>query len=373
MVQPIDQGAILRSGQSLVPDYAAQELDRRQVAMQEQQLALTAQRQMQALAQARREEQQAADFQAAMDDYLTDPDSPTAARKMAGLLGRFPQFREQIEGAWKGLDSAKQNADLRSLGEIYSAGEAQNYTLAADILQARIDAETASGMPADPTDIGMVQALKSGDPIQQRAAIRQAGLLLEVASGGKLSTTAKPTADEQNYEWRVRTFGRAEADKWRAIQDDKFVPVQGVGVFRGSDLIGEAPSGMPGIISGYGGGTFNMDGSQATPSQYGIQEGGDPASDEGGIASRILSRAKQSKTISAADYATLGQMLGPEGRQSMQQWLAANGVAIAQGGAPSGPVTGTTAPVRVRSVQEYNKLRSGTQYVAPDGSLRRKP
>lgn len=351
MVNPIDQSSVLRGGMSLVPDYAAQELDRRQVAMQERQLGLEAQRQQQALMAAQREQQQAVEFQNAMDDYLVEQDGAVAARKMAGLLGRFPQFREQIEGAWKGLDSAKQSADLRALGNIYAAGEAGQFDVAANEIQARIDAETASGMQPDPMDVAMVQALKSGDPVQQRAAIRQAGILLEVASGGKLSTTAKPTADEQNYEWRKRTFGQEYADRVQATQDDKLVPVQGIGVFRGSDFVEPAPSGMPGVISGYGGGTFDTSGRQVTPVQRGM-EGGDPASGGG------------QEPLTFDQFQAMQQSMGADNAAA---YIRRNGIPVL------GPATGTTAPVRVRSVQEYNKLRSGTQYVAPDGSLRRKP
>lgn len=360
MAQPIDQSSILRGGMSLVPDYATQELNRRQVAMQEQQGMLQAQRQQQALMQAQREQQQAEAFQAAMDDYLVDPDSASANRKMAGMLGRFPQFRESIEGAWKGLDAAKQNSDMRALGNIYAAGEAGRFDVAANELQARIDAEVAAGQPADPIDQAMVQALKSGDPVQQRAAIRQAGLLLEVASGGKLSTTAKPTADEQNYEWRVRTFGRDYANRAQATQDEKVVGVPGVGVFRGSDLVEPAP-GMPGLVSGYGGGTFNLDGTQATPVQQGM-EGGDPASQFGGVPAPELGGNGLPDVIDQDQYRVL---VANKGQAATDSMIARNGIRVVGRGNP--------IPVPIKSKQQYEKLPSGTQYIAPDGSLRRKP
>ncbi len=352
MVNPIDQASILRGGQLLVPDYAAQEVQRRQLAIQEQQAGLQAQRQQQAIMEAQREQRQAEAFQAAMDDYLVEPDSPMAARKMAGLLGRFPQFREQIEGAWKGLDGAKQSSDMRALGNIYALGESGNFEAAANEIQRRIDAETAAGQQPDPTDLAMAQALKSGDPVQQRAAIRQAGLLLEVASGGKITTTAKPTADQQNYEWRVATFGREYADRVQQVQDDKFVPVQGKGIYRGSDFA------MPGLISGYGGGTFDTSGRQVTPSQYGM-EGGDPASSGG------------QQPIAFEDFQRLQASMGAD---KAAAYVRSQGIPVMGPGTQVRSVDrGNPIPVPVKTKQQYEKLPSGAQYIAPDGSLRRKP
>lgn len=351
MTNPIDQGSILRSGQLAVPDYAAQEIQRRQMAAQEQQMGLQAQRQQQLLMEAQREQDRTEAFQAAMDDYLVEPDSPMAARKMAGLLGKFPEFRESIEGAWKGLDSAKQSSDIRALGNIYAAGEAGRYDVAASELQARIDAEVAYGLPADPIDTAMVQALKSGDPIQQRAAIRQAGLLLEVASGGKLTTTAKPTALEQNYRFRVETFGQEYADRMQQVEDDKFVPVQGKGIYRGSDFV------ESGVISGgiaerfgdsssvrmggYGGGTFDGRGRRVDT------EGGDPAS--GGQ--------------EPIPFETFQEMQRDMGKEAAAAYIRNNRIPVMGPGASAGPV-------RVRSKQQFDRLPKGTKFIAPDGTTR---
>jgi hypothetical protein len=348
MVQPIDQGSVLRSGMSLVPDYAAQELDRRQVAMQERQLGLEAQRQQQILAKAQREQQQAVEFQNAMDGYLVERDPQLRAQRRASLFARFPEFRQQLGDAFTSLDEPAKQSNLRAMSNIYGALSNGKPELAAEELRRRIEAEKAQSGMADPQDEAILGMIESGDPLQVNAAAGMVEVALDAMTDGKLSRLS-PTTDEKVFRFNARTMGEPYAVAAKRVADDKFLAGPD-GVYTASTATSGLP--MPGPISGYGGGTFNMDGTQATPVNQGM-EGGDPASTGAGAipppppgfqlegsqrmsadspeldeAASIMGLAVNQGFISRTDWNRLNMMLPPAGRERLQSWLSMNKLGV---------------------------------------------
>lgn len=105
-------------------------------------------------------------FATAMEGYLANP----TAEGLASLMGQFPEYGEEAKAAFGALDEAKRKADLRQLGEITSLAAHGNYSKAAEVLRARIEADKAAG-DEDPQDARTLEALESGDPLQQKQAL----------------------------------------------------------------------------------------------------------------------------------------------------------------------------------------------------------
>jgi hypothetical protein len=89
---------------------------------------------------------------------------------------------------------------------------------------------------------------------EQRAEARLLPLSAfgEIAKERLIAQTQTQSAQIKEYEDRVRKFGKAEADRWLALQDEKFISVtEGGEVIRASDFFGSggalgapAPSGV---------------------------------------------------------------------------------------------------------------------------------
>jgi hypothetical protein len=177
-VQPINQGAIMASGQALVPDWARQELERKLGALQTKSLALQntqAQQQIDAANAAKAAEQ------GYQDDVATawHDGSPGA---IGGLMVKHPKRAEEIKKAWDVKDEAERRVDLRQMGEIYSAGQGGQWELAAKTMRRRYEADKAAGKP-DPQDEAILAALESGDPNQRKAAMGMVGMTLASIAG----------------------------------------------------------------------------------------------------------------------------------------------------------------------------------------------
>jgi hypothetical protein len=80
-------------------------------------------------------------------------------------------------------DKAKQDSDLQSMSEVYAAAANNKYDLAASLMQRRIDADKEAGQPDDGHDQAILDALKSGDPVQQKGALGMIGVTLSAVTG----------------------------------------------------------------------------------------------------------------------------------------------------------------------------------------------
>ena len=364
----LDYAAIMHAGQNLVPDLQTELLKRQQ--MEYQQGALKEQIAQRQIAQQQAQDKQARTeaFRVAVAQAVQSGDPHAIPR----LMVRFPEFADQIKPGWDAMSADGKARNLSQLGTIIARAQGGDMTGAATLLEQRIASDKAAGQDTSEDERGLAM-LRSENP-QDRAgalaALRMAAFAADPKGYKDMADAAgieapKTTDTQREYDWRVATFGKANADKWLAVQSDKFVPVEGKGVYRASDLIpdGELPP-MPGIISGYGGGTWDIAPGggmiQRTPVNPSQSEGGDQSTGMGGVPAPALGANGFPEQLTPDQYRVTVQSLG---KAKTDEWMARNGITISGG---------QSGPVRVRSKQEYDRLPRGAEYIAPDGSHRRK-
>lgn len=169
-----DYGALLQSGYNSVPDYSKQLAF--QVGLQQEKL----QNQLiqSQIASAATKQQRAHMFDQDLASAMSDP----RADNISALIMKYPEFADQIKGGWDVRDKAANQADLTTMGEIYSAASSGNTELAAKIARQRYEADKASGN-ADPGDLEVVSALESGDPEKVKSAIGMIGVHIAAKTG----------------------------------------------------------------------------------------------------------------------------------------------------------------------------------------------
>jgi hypothetical protein len=166
-----DYGALLRSGSAAVPDYAADEA-------RKQLLALHRAQEQRLTAQAQREAADELGFQNDLTTVLAHP----SAQGYSALALKHPKFAQQIKSSFEMQDKAKQDSDLQAMSEVYSAAANGKHDLATALMKRRIDADRAAGQ--DTThDQAIMDALDSGDPVQQKGALGMIGVTLSAITG----------------------------------------------------------------------------------------------------------------------------------------------------------------------------------------------
>lgn len=256
MVQPIDQGSILRSGMETVPDYASQLLQQQQMQMAREQQGM----QMQALrmkqAEQQREIADQTNYQAAMQDYVASGSDP---QKLISLMARFPDRHEGLKKAYDATKGTQKDADLQQAVETYNFARAGRIDLASKKLSDRIAADERAGLDVE-DDRELLAMLK--DPATQKEALALMETNVALAMGTEKFTDAykafnpaeKQTPKQREYDWRVATFGKESADKWLAVEDTKLVPVNAGGrVYNAEDLVGGPAAVAPSSVTEGGG------------------------------------------------------------------------------------------------------------------------
>lgn len=302
----LDFAATMFNAQQLVPDLRIQGMQDEQMQWQREDRAVAQQ-------QARQAQEMQGAYQQELEQTLLSGNPQDVIR----LMARFPQMRESIAPLYEAMDEQQRRRDLTQIGSIYANAQAGNYDRATAILQERI---TADGANADPQDRAILAGLQSSDPVERNAAMATVGIMLAAATGddfsatyGRLNPTEAKPAVQREYEWRVQQFGQAAADEWRATQDIRLFPVDGVGIYDARDFARSTGGGDP--VSG--GGAAPATGAPAGPS------------------------------LSTEQFRATIDRLGPE---RAARWTQENYL-----------------PVRVRSVQEAERLPVGTRYLTPDG------
>lgn len=389
----LDQGALIRSGQAVVPDYAQQEAVKQQSALAQQQIDL--QRQAAAMkAQGMAQEQaEAAAYQQDVESVMANPTPDAIAR----LQARYPKQAEGVQKAWGTLDEARRGTDLRHLGEMFSATSNGRPERAAEVLERRIAAERESGMEVDPEDERMLTDLRSGNPEDVRAAQGRMGMILSAIDPDKFATNygalnpkSDPTNTEQVYQFILNTKGQADADAYiRNIIDPLVTGGNATlprSAFEGGGFA--APSTQS------GGGDPASSGRRPAPVENGRalveslfpsvtvtsnrRGAGNPLTKanpgswhaHGGGAVDVapikgLSFGQYVAKIKAAGYPIIearDEVRNPSKNATGPHWHVVIGKPAGEGSA-----------ARVTSKQQFDRLASGTEFIAPDGSRRRKP
>lgn len=172
-----DYGALIRSGMSLVPDFASSQAA--QVGLQTEKL-----RQQLAGVEVLAAQSKQARTQAFQEDFKTALQKPDAS-SISSLMMKYPEFADQLKSGWDVRDKAAKDADLTHLGELYSAGSTGNWDLLKKSAHARFDADQAAGQ-ADPEDEEFLKAVDSaadGDETQRKAVLGLIGTHLAAVTG----------------------------------------------------------------------------------------------------------------------------------------------------------------------------------------------
>jgi hypothetical protein len=235
--QPFDYGSLLRQGQAIVPDFAAEMAKKQLMALQQAQLGLQ-------VAQAQQEQHEAQAFDEDLDGVLANPNADAYAR----LILRHPKQAEKVKAAWSMLDDSRQKADLTSMGEIYSAAANGRYDLAAASLKRRIDANRKAGHEPDPDDTAMLSMLESGDPEQQKKAVGMGGLILAAITGPDKFAATFGALTKKDEDFTLGPGMRRYAADGSVIASSPFAPRE-VKVGEGETVLeyqpGEGTAGPP--------------------------------------------------------------------------------------------------------------------------------
>jgi hypothetical protein len=183
-----DYGALLRSGQGVVPDYAAQEAQSQLLQLKKQEMSAN-------LAEIQRKREQEQQFQDDLHGVLLDP----SASNVSALIMKHPEFAEQVKSAWDLKDKAAQKADLTQMGEVYSAASNGKWDLAAQSLQRRIDADRTATGQVDPHDQAILAALNRPTSKRLTAAFSNA----TTGGGDPASPGAAATAAPGGFDHAV--------------------------------------------------------------------------------------------------------------------------------------------------------------------------
>lgn len=337
--QPIDQGAVLRSGQAAVPNYAEQALQRAMLAVN-QQNAETASINARSLAGARQREADRLDaFGQAVEAMGPNP----TAQQLAMLAYRFPEFSEAMRRGWQTMDEGTRRTDFQQVANITAAARGGNFELAARLMRQRVEADRAAGQE-DATDTAILAALENPNPGQRQFAVD----LLERATAA---------ADPERYAQTYGTFQRNVSESNGIYYDT-----------RTGQVVGQDPRGR--IIPGSNGSFYGVDPIEGVPS---ITQGGGLTGQQRvpSNAPEIVQGMEDRGEIGPDDDVEFidGRPV-PIRREAPAFRVAPPGVASLPTGSPlDGQMSGGVDVVRVRSVQEANRLPPGTRYMTPNGAV----
>jgi hypothetical protein len=424
--QPIDHGAILRSGAALIPNYAEQELQQRLMELRQQAQQIDTSRETRLQSQQTRENEQQDAFQRAVQGL---GQNPTAAQ-LAELMYRYPQFSEAINRGFGAMDGARRRTEFQALAEVTEAARGGRFDLAAQALERRIEADRAAGQPEDPMDTAVLRGLRSSDPRERQYAVD----FLE------RSTAA---VDPERYSQVYGTFQRETAEMNGIIYDrhtgeplfqdprgrivpgpngsfNQVPPIQGIPMLGG----GSAPTAAATPTAPQTGRQPQPDSGESPADGAGSGRRGPLAlNNPGGLRARGSTRFRRFETLADGIAAQERLLAGPRYlanggtiRSVVETYAPRrrNGgdnsdaqinnyitrVARSMGVSPDDPIgpqhvsqlaaamrdvespgwrrragqqQSGRGPVRVRSRQQYAALPSGTEYIDPNGVHRRKP
>lgn len=241
----LDYAAIMRGGQSLVPNLREQMFADRQLAMQESQVDTARQINAAKVAEAAQAQQRQQQFGEAMEYALHSGDP----RDMQRVRMLFPEFTKDLKDGFEALDEDQRRTTLTQLGSVRARLAAGDTAGARAIVARRHEADQAAGVADEDTE-ELLALLDKGDPESIQLAQGTLTYMLAAVDPdkfgetfGKLNPSDAKTAVQKEYEWRVEQFGQDDADRWLATQDESLVTVEpGGSVYRKSDFVGGKPS-----------------------------------------------------------------------------------------------------------------------------------
>lgn len=375
-----------QAGKSAVPDFALQEMQRRQMALQEGQIAA---QQQQAALKAQEMQRQAEQQQAGQKALLEALMNPSA-ESFARVVAVNPEMASQVKDTWGMMEGERQKADMTAMGSIYAAGKAGRYDLAANLMRERVEADAAAGQ-ADPADQAILDALESGDPVQQRAALGQVGMGIAMIAGPERFSAAYgalDTEDEIAIVDGVAINKRTGEALWQSPYGKVYqgnndfyvqnpisgIPIAGGGAAPADTATGSAPSSVPDMA----GGTFApvTDAQSVTKSIFGDKAVvTDWKRDPNSALGKKNPKSWHVQSAAAVDLRPIKGMTFDQAVQAYKDRGYAIVEAIDEVKNPSGHATGPHWHIVIgthkpRSKQEYEKLPKGARWIDPEGNVR---
>ncbi len=431
-MNPIDQGAILRSGALLIPNLAEQYAQQQQIDLQRQDVGLRQQ-----VFQAKQQDDQRE--QAEEQSYTADIQAIQALpvsqqpQAIAALMQKYPKRSEALKRSYDAQDAAVRDANTREAGELFSLVQSGATDRAVVKLRKRIEADRAAGQDTE-DDEAIAAALESGDPAQIQAASTRIGIMLSLATGDKFSSTysavkpdVSPIERDSNYFARVDGPEAAKSYRQGLYDREVIIPLPGGRTYLGprsglKNMVGGQTGGggdysTPGIGDGVaeqrtGGvdrGTRNNNPGNLKDGPFARRQPGYKGADRDGFAvfasptagtgaqerllsanylakgydtpAKVISRyapAGENSPASMNNYAAyVARRLGigvndkvPAGKASL---MAKAMREFETGQTVKGAAPTAKGPVRVTSIAQAKSLPSGTEFIDPTGKRRKVP
>lgn len=382
-----NQAEMIRAGMSLVPDLAGQMMQDRLLKLQEQEVGLRQQQEGRLLAEASRKQQREDAFRREIEEVGANP----TPERIVGLMSRYPEFSEGLKRAWDAGSEEKRGRDMGQLGEVFSYLKSGNVERAKTILKRRVEAERAAGL--QPDEEGLLALLEGGDPESVAQVQAQVGMALAAAAGPDKFASVygglnpDQTEFEKQHAFIEREYGREAADTFARNKYDEIVVGQpGAPVYRSSQFDkasggqqgdSPAPQKSPKAAPVADAGSVVR---QMFPGANVTQVRRDPNSALG----KANPKSWHNHSGAAVDVApipgmTFGQYIKRFKDAGYTILEAKNEVGKGRSKHATGDHWhvvlggGPNAPQRVYTRQQFEKLPSGTLFIAPDGSTRRKP
>ncbi len=363
------------NGMNLVPSYAAQQAQAQQMALQQSQQRLTQQTQMFEAQKA----QQEIDEETAYENDMAAAIRTGNPQDIINLSLKYPGKSEGIKRSFDMQDKVVRDADLRQAVSILGYVSNGKPELAAKSLEDRIAKARAAGEPDDPQDMAILEALKSGDPA--RIAEAKGLISYQVASItgadnfsktlGDLNPKTNQTALQKEVDY-LRSIGRNDLAEAK-LTEQGLLTVQGAGVYNISDFArggGRSSSGDPTPSADPMSATGQAIEAQALSLVPGLTVTSGMRSPEKNAA--VGGRPDSFHlTDQARDFVPpKGTSMG---KLAMILKKGFPGFDVINEGTHVHVEPKTRGPVKVKSKQQFDKLASGTEFIAPDGSRRVKP
>lgn len=312
----VDQGAILRSGASLIPDLQAQLAQQQQLDIQRQQANTASLGLRQRIMEDQREQETANSYAADLAAIEKLPQDQQT-RAIIALMAKYPKQSEALKRSYDAQDENVKAADFKATAEVFSFVQNGAPDKAAALIRKRIAADKAAGLDtADDEEIA--SALESGDPAKVQQAAAQIGWQLSVAAGPeKFAATygaldGKRTEFEKQWDFIRRKYGERAANTYAQNRIDPIFPVttqDGTTAFRSSQLMsGDAPTPID------------------EQSQRGPVTSSAPVSEDEGT--QLLTQARATKIITPEDLERIKAALQPQGHAAVDAYLKKFGIQV---------------------------------------------
>jgi hypothetical protein len=315
LINPMGLAAEAANFSKLFPDFAAQELQRRELALralQEQRLG----------AENATKAQRLAEYQADVLKLQSEPTDENVARHMM----KWPDFANENKIAHDVKGAAKTKRSVERIGAIASAMDA-NPDLATTLLQESVSSAATAGEKPDPLADQILADWQSGDPTRRKAAKAAIRVKMAEALGPKDYYEATTGKDAGGLEKDVRFLEDRYPDKVAPFLRTKTEGQQIIGYSNGQPVrvsVGSLPE--------FGGAPAPVAPPPAAPGKVtGVTAAGTPV--------------EQGPKDKATGLVTV----------TSEKWRPGEFAYL------------------TRSKQEFDKVPSGARFYAPDGKLYVKP